>query len=102
LDLILIHFNRNLTKFDDEFSRGKVATKTVEFCRKKHKNREIFMIFSAFLGFSEIYRGSDGEVVRASDFHFNVPWFESRFGHGNFSSTFHHFSNFGIIRTLDR
>jgi hypothetical protein len=30
---------------------------------------------------------------------FNVPGFESRLGHRNFSSTFHHFCNFGTIRT---
>jgi hypothetical protein len=47
-------------------------------------------------------RGSDGEEDRASGFHFNVPGFESRFGHRNFSSKFHHFCNFGTFRTLDR
>jgi hypothetical protein len=45
-------------------------------------------------------RGSYGEVDRASDFHFNFPGFKSRFGHKNFSSTFHYFCNFGTIRTL--
>ncbi len=44
--------------------------------------------------------GSDGEVDRASDFHFNVSGFKPRFGHRNFSSRFHHFYNFGTIRTL--
>jgi hypothetical protein len=53
-------------------------------------------------GFKSLPRikGSDGEVDRASAFHFNDPGFKSRFGYKNFSSRFHHFCNFGIIRTL--
>jgi hypothetical protein len=46
--------------------------------------------------------GSVGVGDRASDSHFNDPGFESWFGHRNFSSIFHHFWNFGSIRTLDR
>jgi hypothetical protein len=48
----------------------------------------------------QIQKGSDGEVVRASAFHFNDPGFISRLGNRNFSSIFHQFCNFGTIRTL--
>jgi hypothetical protein len=42
-------------------------------------------IFSKCL---RMFKGSDGEEDRASDFHFNVPGFKSRFGHKNFSLIF--------------
>jgi hypothetical protein len=65
----------------------------------------VHMFLKSWYYFSSVERfrrGSDGEEDSASDFHFNDSGFTFRFGHRNFSSTFHHFYNFSTIRTLDR
>jgi hypothetical protein len=68
-----------------------------------------YLILSSILDLADFFmsvavpmgkKGSDGEEDRVSDFHFNVPGFESRFGHRNFSSTFHHSGTSTLARTI--